>query len=97
MKKIGTFKIETSFNVTGRGIVAVGQIIDWTPKFGKYISIDISGKQEILKITGIESGNPDKNGVVRFGLLLSIDDPVRNKYIADNKLSEQISNIFEKD
>ena len=95
MNAIGTFKIETSFNVTGRGIIAVGQIIEGSSKLGSFISIDISGKQEILKIIGIERGNPDGNNITRYGLLLSIDDSGRIKYIAENKLTEQIVEILD--
>jgi hypothetical protein len=93
--KIGSFKIETSFNVSNRGIVAVGQIIEGLPKLGRYISVDISGRKEVLKITGIERGNPDENGIIKFGLLLQIDDPLLIKHIAENKLKEQVSSIFE--
>jgi len=42
MEKIGTFKIETSFNITGRGIVAVCQHIDGKAKINFGISIRLT-------------------------------------------------------
>jgi hypothetical protein len=97
MKTIGTFKIESSFNVSGRGIIAVGQIIEGIPKLGNFISKDISGKQEIIKIIGIERGSSNDNNIIRHGLFLYIDNPIRIKYIAENKLTEQIVEILHKD
>ena len=95
MKRVGTFKIETSFNITDRGIVVLGQIIEGIPKVGSYISIDISGKEETIKIIGTQNGNPDENGIVKFGLLLKIDNPLRINHIAENKLKEQVAPFFE--
>ena len=95
VKTIGAFRIETSFDVSGRGIIVVGQIMDAIPKTGKFISIEISGKKEVFKITGIECGNPDENNIIRYGLLLSINDSVQFKFISDNKLDEQIADILE--
>lgn len=95
MTRVGTFKIENSFNVSGRGIVAIGQLIEGMPKVGTYISINISDQDELIKIIGIERGNSDENDIIRFGLLLLIDDPIQAKYIAENKLKEQVSSLFE--
>jgi translation elongation factor EF-Tu-like GTPase len=57
MIKNGYFQIETSFNITGSGIVAVGQIIEGIPKLGHFVNISIGGKEELLKIIGVERGN----------------------------------------
>jgi hypothetical protein len=95
--KVGAFKIETSFNVSNRGIVAVGQLIEGIPKVGSYISINFSGKNRIMKIMGIERGNPDEKGITKFGLLLQIDDKDLKNEIAENKLIDQVANIFQED
>ena len=94
MTKIGSFKIETSFNITGRGIVVSGQVIEGVPLVGTFLSANISGEEEIIKIIGTEIGNPDANGIMKFGLLLSIEDPLRVKHIGENKIKEQVVSIF---
>jgi hypothetical protein len=94
MIKSGIFKIETSFNITGRGIVVVGQLLEGRLLIGSYISVNITGEDEMVKIIGVEWGKPDENDIVKWGALLKIEDPVRIKFIGENKIKEQVSILF---
>lgn len=95
MKTIGSFKIESSHHITNRGIAVVGQEVEGYPKLGKYLLVDICGKKQPYRIIGIECGRPNENMIIRYGLLLSIDDPELVRYIASNKISEQVASILE--
>jgi hypothetical protein len=95
-RKTGTFKIDSIFNVTRRGIIVVGIPIDVIPKLGNSIAININGKEENYKIIGIERGNPNEEHIIKFGLLLHIDDPGKIKYILESRtfLSGFMATIF---
>ena len=71
VKKIGVFNIETSFLVTGRGIVAVGTINEGRISVGTRTTVEIDGKKAAVKIIGTERGNPNAEGKLPFGILLS--------------------------
>jgi translation elongation factor EF-Tu-like GTPase len=51
---IAIFKIETSFFLTGRGLVAIGQIVDGIVSVGAYTTLQVADTKEILQISGVE-------------------------------------------
>ena len=93
MTKLGTFEVEESFNITGRGIVVLGYCSDFIPKFGMSISIAITDKRDVFKIIGIEIGNIPKNGKKQFGLLIRTS-PEMLKYISENKITNQTADVL---
>jgi hypothetical protein len=97
MRKVGTFKVETSFNIPYRGITVVGQLLEGKPTTGKFLSVTVAGDNKLFQIIGTEHGNPVENDIIRFGLVLKIDDDNLRNYIAVNKLVEQVAEIFEED
>ena len=52
-----TFQINDSFHITGRGLVAAGDILSGTIKVGDIASIEIEGQRYNLKISGVEMGD----------------------------------------
>lgn len=60
MAKIGTFKIESSFRLTGRGIVALGQIIDGIVRIGAYTNFEVGNKRVTMQISGVETADTNR-------------------------------------
>jgi hypothetical protein len=89
MERIGIFKIKTSFNVTDRGIVAVGHFIEGRASIGSWARIDLNGEAITAKIRGTEMGNPDSEGRFPFGLLLSFEEESVRKIVERDRLQEQ--------
>ncbi|HWK02446.1 MAG TPA: hypothetical protein VNS58_02365 [Puia sp.] len=94
MRKIGIFQIKTSFNLSGRGIVAVGTFVEGKAPIGSTSHIAIEGRITTVKIRGIERGNPDAEGKLPFGLLLSFKDESFQKIVETVKLKEQTIDIL---
>lgn len=88
-KQIAMFKVETSFNITGRGIVVVGIVTKGTVRLGACANILINYKPVAVTVSGIEHGNPDDQGIVKFGLLLRFADEECKKLAKDNRLQPQ--------
>lgn len=51
------FQINDSFHITGRGLVAAGDILSGTIKVGDIANIEIDGQRYNLKILGVEAGH----------------------------------------
>jgi hypothetical protein len=54
MKKTGVYKIETSFYIIVRGILALGQLIVGIVKIGAQITLNIDGIDTAIKIIGYD-------------------------------------------
>ena len=94
MDRIGSFKVETSFNVTGRGIIAVCQQIDGTVKLGSHTILNFDGRVLQAKITGVDWGKLGDDGIIRWGLVLSFANESIKKRIEKQRLTEQTIEIF---
>ena len=96
MPKIAIFKIKTSFILSGRGLVAIGQIVDGIIKVGTYTTLQVADKKEILQISGVEMVDVKReNGEYAVGLLFSDKDEDQRKHLESIKLKEQIIEIFD--
>lgn len=51
------FQINDSFYITGRGLVAAGDILSGTIKVGDFANVEIDGQRYNLKIAGVEIGD----------------------------------------
>lgn len=51
------FQINDSFHITGRGLVAAGDIISGRIKVGDTANIEIDGQRYNLKVEGVEMGD----------------------------------------
>ncbi len=52
-----TFQINDSFHITGRGLVAAGDILSGRIKVGDIANIEIDGQRYNLRIAGVEMGD----------------------------------------
>lgn len=96
MPKIGTFEINSSFHLTGRGLVAIGQIVDGIVRIGAYTTLQAADEKVILQISGVEMVDVKSEiGEYAVGLLFSYKDEDQRKHMEAIKLKEQIIEIFD--
>ena len=93
MRTIGVFKIQQSFNITQRGVVAFGYFTEGQPKIGSVTNIN--DKTAFVKVIGIEVGNIDNDGNLLFGLLLSFKDKDLEEIVKAERLKEQVVKILD--
>jgi hypothetical protein len=96
MAKIGTFEINSSFHLTGRGLVAIGQIVDGIVRIGAYTTLQVADEKVILQISGVEMVDVNSEiGEYAVGLLFSYKVEDQRKLLEAIKLKEQIIEIFD--
>lgn len=95
MKKAGEFIITDSFQLTGRGLVAMGEILEGQVKTGQKILLEIEGEKFLLQIAGVDIGK--HKGDESHFIGLHIRNENQNTYIDLNtvKLKPQKAEIFE--
>ncbi len=77
--KIAKFQVEDIFEITGRGLVFAGRIVDGVISMGNKAEFDLSNnslKREIIGIEGIRHSNPEK---VNTGLIIKCQNEEEKK------------------
>jgi translation elongation factor EF-Tu-like GTPase len=96
MARIGTFKIESSFKLTGRGLVALGQIIEGVVKTGAHTNFETGNGRVNMQISGVEMADIDREkGEHAVGLTFVYKDETQRKEFETLKLKEQLIEIFD--
>lgn len=91
---IAIFKIETSFILPGRGLVALGQIVDGIVRIGAYTTLQVADEQVILQISGVEMVDVNREkGDYAVALQFRYKDEDQRKHLETIKLKEQIIEI----
>lgn len=94
MTKIAKFHIEDIFEITGRGLVFAGRIIDGVVSIGNQVEFELnnnSKKREILSIEGIKHDNPEK---VNIGLIIKCDSKEEINELKSSKKDFSIIDIY---
>jgi len=74
MAAIGTFEIEGSFKITGRGLVIYGDIISGTVSLNNSFTFN-NGEQDIkLKIKGVDFVDKIEEKIAKIGLTFHYDN-----------------------
>ena len=95
MIKIGTFKIQGGFKITGRGPVAFGQIIEGRVKIGSHFTVSMQDKLVAVQVIGVEMMDNVSTQESWVGLLFNYSDQQQSKEFDQVKLTEQVVEIFE--
>jgi translation elongation factor EF-Tu-like GTPase len=96
MPKIGTFKIESSFKLTGRGLIALGQIVEGIVRIGAYTNLEIGNKRLNMQISGVEMADIKREkGEYAVGLTFVYKDEMQREEFKTMKLKEQLIDIFD--
>ena len=96
MKLIGKFEILDSFKITGRGLVARGNIIDGIVKKGAWVTLNFKSENLHLKITSVEMVDNIPTKEYWVGLFFAYDEDKKDKLI-NVQLSYQVVDIIDKD
>lgn len=94
MTKIAKFQIEDIFEITGRGLVFAGRIIDGVISIGNQIEFELNSnslRREILGIEGIRHANPEK---VNVGLIIKCENVEEIKKLKDSKETFSVVNVY---
>jgi translation elongation factor EF-Tu-like GTPase len=94
MKTIGKFKIKDSFNITGRGLVAIGDIIEGKVKIGSVVTFNTGSENVTPKVGGVEMGDKRSTGECFVGLLFVYKDENERRRYESLKLNEQTVDVM---
>src|SRR4051812_20644780 len=97
MAKIGTFKIESGFNLIDRGLVALGQIIDGVARIGAYANFEADNERVNMEISGVEIVDINREkGEHAVGLIFVYKDETQRKEFETLKLkAQQIDIVYD--
>ena len=93
MKTIGRFRIKDSFKITGRGLVAIGDIIEGRVKNGSVVTFNTGSENVTLKVGGVEMGDNRSTGEYFVGLTFVYNDENERGAFESLKLKEQIIEV----
>ena len=96
MAKIGIFKIENSFKLTGRGLVALGRIVEGIVRIGAYTNFEVGNERVNMQISGVEMADINrKKGEYAVGLTFVYRDEMQRNEFETMKLKEQLIDIVD--
>lgn len=95
MKTIGKFKIKDSFKITGRGLVAIGDILEGKVEVGCVVTFNTGNRVVTLKVAGVDMGDKISTGEYFVGLTFVYKDENERKGFELLKLKEQIIDIID--
>ena len=93
----GIFKIKASFNLTNRGVVAYGHLVEGKGRVGSFFTVDIEGQPAKVIIKGTGMGREDEEGNMSWGLILDFEDSDLEKIAIINRIKEQTVQIYSDD
>ena len=98
MPKIGVFKIESSFKLLGRGLVALGQIIDGKVQTGSYLTFKVNDVNYCMQISGVSMADINREkGEFAVGLTFVYKNDAQQSEFETLKLKEQLAEITDED
>ena len=97
MSIIGQFKIKDSFKITGRGLVAIGELTDGKIKVGCYITFHTGVREVTMKIGGVSGIRADPPRQYLIGVtFVDVSDEERIEF-EKMKLAEQLVHVEDRD
>jgi translation elongation factor EF-Tu-like GTPase len=95
MAKIGMFRIENSFKITGKGLVALGQIVEGRVKVGSFLTFEVNRTIVTLKIAGVDMADNISTKESWVGLTFVYIDEQQKMDFERIKLIEQLVEVSE--
>ena len=95
MIKIGVFKVLYSFNVSERGLVLLGDILEGKVKVGSLITFKMQGEEISRKVTGVEMADNISTREFWVGLTFMTKEEIEKNAFQGVKVEEQIIDVFE--
>lgn len=95
MEIIGKFEIVNSFKITGRGLVARGNIIEGKVKIGAYLTINTGTTNVLLRISAVEMIDKISTRESWVGLMFVYNSKKEQDEFENIKLLSQTVDIIE--
>ena len=93
--EIGKFQIQNQLNITNRGAVFAGQIIEGKVKVGSKLTFKIDGKFLTLEIAAVEMGDFISTQEYFVGLMFKYESETQKEYFQKINIPEQIAIVSE--
>jgi len=93
MTTLGSFEVEGSFKLTGRGIVIYGDIISGTVNKDNFFTFKIGQNAMKLKIKGVEILDNLKGKIAKIGLTFYYDNDKQMEYLQSLQVTKQTAKI----
>ncbi len=97
MEIIGKFEIVDSFKISGRGLVARGNIIDSKVKIGAYVTINTGTTNVLLRISAVEMIDKILTRESWAGLMFVYNSKKEQNEFENSKLPVQTVGILDSD
>ena len=94
MPIIGVFQIQDKFNLTGRGPVILGQVLEGTVKIGAALKFEIGDDILLLQITAVEMADNISEKKFGVGVMFAYKDEQQKNHVRDIKIKEQLAEII---
>jgi hypothetical protein len=94
MEKVAKFHIIDSFKVTGRGLVARGDLLEGRIKVGNFLPFNTGFKDVLLTIAGVDMIDSRSTGEYWVGLTFVYQDDQQRAEFQELKLPEQTVEIL---
>ena len=95
MRVIGKIEILDSFHLTGRGLVARGNLIEGIAKIGSKVILDLGNRNISLKIDGVEMIDNISTEEFWVGLLFNYKDGNKKNDLEKVQLPHQVVDIID--
>lgn len=95
MPKIGDFQIQSHVNITGRGLVILGQILEGKVNAGATIQFEVDGVNISMQVTNVEFADNNSERKSWVGLVVAPKDEDQKQFIQNKKIKEQIAEVIE--
>jgi len=93
LTNVGTFHIQNSCNITGRGLVVLGQLTDGKVKIDDYLTFKYDSKILTTVIIGVEMADNISTGEYWVGLLIGHQNDLLEIAFEKGKIEDQIADI----
>jgi translation elongation factor EF-Tu-like GTPase len=95
MTIVGTFHITDSFTLTGRGLVACGDLTGGRVKVGDYVTFTTDEERVTMRIRGVETGRWTSRETDLVGLTFEYRDDEERMRFEGIQLKEQDVDIVD--
>jgi hypothetical protein len=95
MERVAKFRIIDSFKITGRGLVAYGDLLEGRVKVGNYLPFNTGSQDVMLQIAGVDMMDKRSTGEYWVGLTFVYRNEKQRADYEVLKLKEQIVDILD--
>jgi hypothetical protein len=96
MAVVERFHIEGSFTITGRGLMAIGDLIEGKVKVGDYLILSVNGQRVTFKVGAVGTGRSVGRETDYVGITFVFRDNAEKARLESVRLVEQDADIVDR-